>query len=339
MDAQTKDFDVENLKDEMSQRNEEPLTDLTRSAFFMEAAALLTIWSILVINEGAIRLVDSNPAAGFTDGRPPNVVLFLAGLAEVFFGLVGLFVGMAGFIFKWYNTNVTKASIIIQTLLGYFVFAVYVFVRPAFQATDLTEPTLEGLTLGEQKFIIALGVLTSFHFCLALQGGQFVFFARLICAGTGKDFLMQKRGNRMRAVFWNANLGLAGVWTLITGALINSSVGGGKLNAPFQSPPNVGRLPGLTITTGLLMILWAAVGIFLAISSQPAPWPYFLLSGVVYLFAYLNYTIVQFGLIVPKPNGSFGGPVAMHGGLVYMVVFLGPYFLHLASKERKGEAL
>lgn len=333
--------DVESLKDNPSEQKALSDDDRTSKAFFIEAAALLTIWSLLVINEGAIRLVNSDPAGGLDGGRPPSLLVFLASLAEVFFGLVGLFVGVAGFIFRWYSTSVTKASLLLQTLLGYFVFAIFVFVVPAVKAIDLEAPTGE-LTLGQEKFLIALGVLTSFHFCLALQGGQFVFFARLICAGTGQNFLMQNTGNRMRAIFWNGNLGFAGIWTLITGILINANIGGGKLDMPFQSPPNVGRLPAMTIVTGILLILWAAMGIFLALSSKPAPWMYYLLSGVVYLFSYLNYTIVQFG-VMKKPNpmgpSPFGGPVAMHGGLVYMVVFLGPYFVHLASKEKNGHSL
>lgn len=335
MEPAVHQVDAENPKEQpVFQQDKAVPSKNNNNVFFLEAAALLTIWSILVINEGAIRLIASNPAAGFSgrDERPAPILLFLGGLFEVFFGLVGLFVGTAGFVFRWYNTNVTKIAMLIQTLLGYFVFVIYVFVRPAFQAKDLTAPLLSGLSIGESKFLIALGVLTSFHFCLALQGGQFVFMARLICAGTGKNFLMQKTGNKMRAIFWNANLAFSGLWTLITGALINGSVGGGKLDMPFISPPNVGRLPGMTIFTGLLVLAWAVVGIGLAMSATPAPPMYYLLSGFVYLFGFLNWTIVQFGLLPPN-----GGAVAMHAGLVFMVVFMGPYFVNLASKERQGE--
>lgn len=333
MDQAANSVDAENPKHQgFEQGDGSP--NRTNSVMFVETAALLTLWSVLVINEGAIRLINTNPSLGLNrptelENPAPGVgVLFAAGLLEVLFGLVGVFVGVAGLVFRWYSTFVTKIAIVIQNLFGYYVFVVYVFVRPIFKAKDLAEP-FAGLSMGESKFLIALGVLTSFHFCLALQGGQFVFFARLIYAGTGRDFLKQKTGNRARAIFWNANFGFSGLWTLITGALIHGSRGGGKLPLPpYMSPPNVGRLPGLTITTGVLILAWAAVGIFLAMSKAPAPWYYFLLSGLVYVFALLNFGIVQFGLI-PKNAGA----VAMHNGLVYMVVFMGPYFVHLAGKE------
>lgn len=301
-----------------------------RGLVFLEAAALLTIWSILVINEGAIRLIDSNPAAGLSGGRPAVMLVFLGGLFEVVFGLIGLFLGLAAFILKAHNTTITKASMVVQTILGYYVFVIYVFVIPSFRAVDLPGPSLIGLTLGQSRFLIALGVLTSFQFCLALQGGQFVFMARLVCAATGQDFLKQKSGARMRAVFWNANMGLAGLWTLVTGLLIATNVGSGTLDTPFESPPNVGRLPGMTIFTGVLLIIWAAVGITIALMKMRIPKFYFPITGVVYLFAFLNYTIVQFGLI----DGAPAGAVALHAGLVFMTVFLGPYFVNLAEKEQ-----
>lgn len=306
----------------------------TNTVLFLEAAALLTLWSALVINEGAIRLIDSNPAGGLSEGgRPPPVVLFLGGLLEVVFGLVGLCIGMAGFIFRWYDTNVTKLGIAVQTLFGYYVFAVYVFVAPAYRAADLEGPILEGLSIGQSRLLIAMGIMTSFHFCLALQGGQFVFYARLICAGTGRDFLKQNTGNTMRAIFWNANLAFSGLWTLITGAVLHANLGGGTLDVPFEVPPHVGKLPSLTIWTGLLLLLFGLAGVALAVSKMRVPSMFYITAGYVYLSAFLNFTIVQFGVI----DGAPSGPIALHAGLVFMVVFLGPYFLHLASMENEAK--
>lgn len=307
-----------------------------RGPLLVEAGALLAIWSVFVINEGAIRLIGTNPSQGLLEsGRPPVMLPFLGSLFEVFFGLFGLFLGIAAFVLKAHNSTVTKIAMVVQTILGYYVFAIFVFVIPVFNAVDLDAPSLEGLTLGESRFIIALGILTSFHFCLALQGGQFVFMARLVCAATGTDFLRQRTGAHMRAIFWNANLGLAGVWTLITGALVSAKVDGGKLAMPFVSPPNVGVLPGMTIATGILMIVVAAKGIFIVISRRPLPKFYFPVIALVYVFALLNFGIVQFGQLEKPGVPPSAGPVALHNGLVFMAVFLGPYFVHLAIKQEE----
>lgn len=323
-------IDVEQAPDAVFSDPAPVPTNLCNTTTFVEAAALLSLWSALVINEGAIRLVETNPAAMLTEGgRPDPIVLFLGGLFEVIFGLVGLAIGVAAFIFRWYSTPVTKLGILISSLLGYYVFFVFVFVQPSFRAGDLTDSILDGLSVGQSKFLIVMGILTSFHFCLALQGGQFVFFARLICAGTGRDFLKQNTGNTMRAIFWNANLGLSGLWTLIAGSLIQAETGGGKLPAPFMAAPHVGRLPSMTIWTGILMIVCALVGIGLAASRMRVPSMYYILAMYTYLSAFLNFTIVQFGMVEGAPSG----PVALHAGLVFMVVFLGPYFVHLSSIE------
>lgn len=192
-----------------------------------------------------------------------------------------------------------------------------------------------GLNLGQSRFLIVLGILTSFHFCLALQGGQFVFMARLVCAATGQDFLKQRTGAKMRAMFWNGNMGLAGLWTLITGILVAANAESGTLDMPFASPPNVGRVPGITMFTGLVMMLWAGVGMWMVAQAgkRAVPIAYYGGSAVVYLIAFLNYGILQFGLI----EGAPAAPVVLHAGLVFMTVFLGPYFVHVVSKEKEDE--
>lgn len=311
-----------------------PKTPENRTIALMEAGGLLLLWSVLVINEGAIRLIGTNPSDDIlAGGRPPRFILFLGGVVEMFFGLLGVYVGAAAFLKKWHNENVTKIAMLVQSILGYYVFAVFVFVAPSFQATDLSAPRLPGLTLGQDKFVIALGVLTSFHFCLALQGGQFVFMARLVSAATGRDFLMQKSGSRMRAVFWNANMAMSGLWTIITGSLIVANVGGGKIEKAFVSPPNVGRLPGFTISTGVTLLLWGIVGIALAFARWELPYWYYTGSAYVYVIALLNFGVAQFSLL---GDPSAGGPVALHNGLVFMVVFIATYFSHQASEELKA---
>lgn len=300
----------------------------------VEAGSLLALWSLLVINEGAIRVMDQNPSQDLlAAGRPSRFLLFLGGLFEVFFGLFGFFVGTAAFLLRRHSTLVTKACMAVQTLLGYYVFVFFVFVQPIFRAIDVDAGQPIGLSIGETRFVIAMGIMTSFHFCLALQGGQFVFMARLVCAATGENFLAQKSGNRMRAIFWNGNLALSGLWTLLTGAVVNANTSGGRLSGPpIFSPPNVGLLPGMTIFTGLVLFVWGIAGIVMALMGV-APMAFFMGSAVVYVLGLLNFGIVQFGLL----DGPPGGAVALHNGLVFMVVFIGAYFVHTAANESKQE--
>lgn len=310
------------------------MTSSKSTVEILEAAALLTIWSVLVINEGSIRLIESNPSVDITaPGNPSRMLILLGGVAEVFFGLLGLGLGVAAFIPRWYSTALTKLSMVIQTIFGYYVFVIFVFLIPAFRAANLTTPVLEGLSISSSRFLIVMGIFTSFHFCLALQGGQFLFMARLVCAITGEDFLKQTSGNRMRALFWNGNFALSGLWTFISGLLVSVNVGSGRLAMPFVSPPNVGTVPGLTIATGLVMMVWGVLGMAFG-ASKKAPTFFFAGTGAVYLLAMLNFGIAQFS--------TFSGPgtaaaVALHNGLVFMVVFLGPFFVYTSYKETEAE--
>lgn len=292
----------------------------------MEAAALLTIWSLLVINEGSIRFNETAPSAGITQSKPdtlPNVILFISSLGEVLFGLLGLAVGIAAFFWRAHSPSITKIAMIIQTLLGYLVFVIYVFLVPAYRAHNAEVSEISGVSLGTFKFLITLGILTSFHFCLALQGGQFIFMARLVAAATGQNFLMQQSGNKMRAIFWNLNMALSGLWTLITGAIL---VNAGTIDGPFEFPPNVGTVPGFTVFTGLVLLIWGLAGAGMGVTEKAPIWYYFG-STFTFLIAFLNFGIAQFGTFLTPANAPVSAPIAMHNGLVFVVVWLGPYFV------------
>lgn len=302
----------------------------------MEASALLLLWSLLVVNEGAVRFMNSTP---WNLSRPGEnfspYLIFFGGLAEVIFGVMGVWLAYAAFIPRYYSTGITRLCMIVQAILGWFVFITFVFADPIVKIRNLPsgDAFLPGLSLGAAKFVMTLGILTSFHFCLALQGGQFVFMARLICAASGSDFLKQRSGTLMRALFWNGNLALSGLWTLITGAVIRGQVGAGKLLQAYVSPPNVGTLPSITIVCGIIMLCWGLVGVGMALS-KAAPPAYFIVTGLVYVAMLLNFGILQFGFF---RDGTAGGPVAMHNGLVFMVVFIGAYFVLKNAKQNDDE--
>lgn len=292
--------------------------------------------------EGAIRFNDVNPFRDLGEtasGTADRIALFIGGLAEVFFGLMGLLIGVACLVFRWFNANTIKMAMVVQAILGIYVFITFVVVEPAYKAdnlalavpvTDLVDGAPdEGtqlLTRGLYKWLITLGILTSAHFCLALQGGQFIFMARLIATATGDDFLKQKTGSKFRAMFWNANMALAGFWTFVFGCTWARNTTDDSL---FMFPPHVGVNIGYVIFVGLLMLFWAGLGVLLAAMPASINRSFFYMgSAVVYLFSYLNFTIVQAGLWVGGPKA-----IAMHTGLISFVCFLGPYFLHLSSKK------
>lgn len=211
---------------------------------------------------------------------------------------------------------------ICQAILGTFVFIVYVFVVPSVAASNALSQDVHPISLSLYKFLVVLGIFTSFHFCLALQGGQFVFMARMISSATNEDFLKQRSGNKLRALFWSANLALAGLWTLITGSIINGKIGSRILEEPFFFPPNVGRISGLTIVAGILMICFGFCSIATVITLRKVPSAYWILWTVVFLFVWLNFTIAQIAKV-----GPFFNAIAMHHGLTFTVMFLGAYFV------------
>lgn len=307
---------------------------------FKEAALLLAMWSILVTNEGVVRFIQhGQPSApGLFSSHSPNrfAAAFLGGLFEVIFGLFGLCVGLGAGVLGYFNRSVTFFAIAVQNILGWYVFLDFVFVIPSYAIAQRTTPMMAGLTVGASKFIGVMGILTSVAFCLALQGGQFIFFARLVAYSSDHDFLNQRNGAKMRAMFWNLNYALAGLWVTIQAGVVLNRVGAGLTPQPFFAPPNVGRIPVYLLLTGLLMILWPLLGIGITMSGNTGlVRKYAAASFFVFLFVHVHFTIGQLGFLAGGPGSA--GPAAgasLHNHLVMMLCFLGPYFM---LKDAQGE--
>lgn len=304
---------------------------------FYEAAFLLSMWSILVANEGVIRFIQHglpNDVGLFSSVNPNRFAAqFLGGIFEVIFGIFGLAVGLAGAVLGYYSKQLTLALMAVQSVLGIYVFGVFVFVTPSYDIHFL-QAAYPGLSFGATQFMKVLGILTAFAFCLALQGGQFVFIARMIAYGSNEDFLKQRTGAKMRAVFWNLNLALAGLWTVILACMVISGAGAGLVPVYF-APPNVGRIPVYLLITGLVMLIWPLLGIALVMSGKLGMVrKYVFCSFLPFLWIYVNYTVGQMGFLAKAKTSA--GPAAgasMHNGLVLMVCFLGPYFMRKAAQE------
>lgn len=298
----TEDSKIDINDDESSTLPEET----TKVLAVIEAAALLTMWSLLVINEGSVRVIRSVPSdLGRTvplHHLSPYLV-FSSGLVEMFFGLLGLFVGVSAFVFQYYSTVATKVAMAVQHLMSYYVFFVFVFVEPVVRTSNLEAPTLAGTTLDSSRLLITLSIFTALHFHIALQAGQFIFMARLVAAHTGADFLWQRSGNQLRAFLWTGNMALAGLWTLLTGIVLQVELERLVLDETFQFSVNVGRIPLLTAVTGFFMLFWGAVGA--VISYRKSGYVFYTLGiAITYPLALVNFGIGQFGLIADSSSGK-----------------------------------
>lgn len=307
------------------------------NAEFKETSLLLALWSILVMNEGAIRFISQGQPGGpgLFQGNPMRFpTAFLAALFEVVFGLFGLFVGVAGGVLNVFNKKLHYALLVVQTILGWYTFIVYVFLLPSFRIAS-KKPQLT-LSASESRAVGILGILTSLCWWLALQGGQFVFICRSLAFATDNDFLAQRRGAKMRAIFWNLNYSFAGLFAFITSAIVIHETRQVRVTGRFFAPPNVGRIPILLLFTSLLMMLWPLVGIVLVLLRQVyAMHKYALCSFFVFIIVYANYTLIQFGFLSgnPAPPLNVSNGAGMHNHLTMMLAFLGPYFMTKYAKE------
>lgn len=306
---------------------------------FKEASLLLAMWSILVMNEGVVRFI-RHGMPGAPGLFAPKVPIrfwapFLGGLLESIFGLFGLMVGLAGGVLGYFSRGLTLSLLAVQTLMGWYVFIDYVFLIPSFRIA--AGETMPGLTAAAARAVGVFGIFTSASWCLALQGGQFVFISRVMAFGGQRDFLNQRSGARMRAIFWNANYAMSGVWATVTAAVVIGAKGI-RVTDRFFGPPNVGRIPLYLLFTGLLMIVWPLFGILISFTNNVSvARKYAVASFVVFAFVWVHYTIGQLGFLAATP-GMTAGPAAgatLHNHLTLMVAFLGPYFMLKQAQEQE----
>ncbi|GAB0496000.1 hypothetical protein MMPV_007310 [Pyropia vietnamensis] len=308
-----------------------------------EAAALLTLWSALVLTEGTVRFILANPAQDLLPAdRPtstlPPILPFLAALMECIFGLSGVFVGVGAAFFNIHSRMATLVFLITQTIQSWFVFIIYVFLIPSYRAHFLTAPIFPFDSIGESRWFITMGILTSVALCLALQGGQFAFGMRLLAyqSPTWRKSHLHASLSVARGLFWNGNMVLAGLSTTIAGLLLLANAGGnggaGRLSPRFfGAPPHVGVFPIMTFVTGLFAMVTGLVGMAACVARHLVK-PFLALTAVNYIVMYLNFTLVQVGAI---ENGGPVAAAALHSGLVLLTALIGPYFAFRARVERR----
>eukprot|EP00168_Porphyra_purpurea_P019536 TRINITY_DN7831_c0_g2_i2.p1 TRINITY_DN7831_c0_g2~~TRINITY_DN7831_c0_g2_i2.p1 ORF type:complete len:357 (+),score=69.06 TRINITY_DN7831_c0_g2_i2:445-1515(+) len=217
-----------------------------------EAAAMLLLWSALVLTEGTVRFVLSGPAEDLTPANrassaPPPLLAFIGALFECIFGITGVLVGAGALLFNAHNRMVTIAFLATQTVMSWFTFIVYVFLLPAYRSAFLENPVFPFDSISESRAFITMGILTSVSLCLALQGGQFAMGLSLLAyqAPPGKASETDANKAAIRGVFWNGNMVLGGLSTTVAGAMLLAADkgGAGRLDGTFRCPPARGRFP------------------------------------------------------------------------------------------------
>jgi hypothetical protein len=284
-----------------------------------EAAGLLLVWSMLVTVEGTIRLVlAANPKGGLTpDAGFPPAALLAGGVAEVTFGTAGILLAVAILLFKQRNKAVLHAFLVVQSVLGWFVFFTYVFAVPLYAADKLREGRF-GLALGLDRFLIVLGIVTSVSWCAALQAGQFILAARCMRLIAGKS--ESRKTLALRAAVWAAFTALAGAATSLTGVLVLAKADSSSPHLPPPAyPPNVSIYPELLVATGLVTLMWGLLGVSAALSDKAALLSLF--NGTWFALFFIN--LVTFALVLGKaPDGVLAFAAAQHSVLSFAYTLL-----------------
>mmetsp|Transcript_1926 Transcript_1926/g.2757 ORF Transcript_1926/g.2757 Transcript_1926/m.2757 type:complete len:316 (+) Transcript_1926:25-972(+) len=230
-----------------------------------KAAGLMLAFSVFVTIEGVLRIINAIAAGredwdGNADADPPRfapIVLLLAALTEVVFGIVGIGTSLAALIYGFHNPMLTAFTFGVE-LCGWFTFIVFVFAKPAWE-TNHADGSLHGPDYSEKQSdgLTVLGILGSVAYCASMQGGQVFFTLQLLAIQKGEEEKHTSGFYRARHVYYSFLLLLGAVSGLAFGAMVYDNSGDGQLIPPVVQPPWFVVYPELTITFSVVTLVVA----------------------------------------------------------------------------------
>eukprot|EP00190_Bangiopsis_sp_CCMP1999_P006463 CAMPEP_0198724668 /NCGR_PEP_ID=MMETSP1475-20131203/2114_1 /TAXON_ID= ORGANISM="Unidentified sp., Strain CCMP1999" /NCGR_SAMPLE_ID=MMETSP1475 /ASSEMBLY_ACC=CAM_ASM_001111 /LENGTH=322 /DNA_ID=CAMNT_0044486259 /DNA_START=323 /DNA_END=1291 /DNA_ORIENTATION=+ len=278
------------------------------------AVGVFVLYSYLVMNEGAVRASRYNPEAeGF-----PQIALLVSAIGESLFGLAGLLVGLALLLFRAGNKMITTAWMVLAFVLGWFVFTVWVLAAPIYGLARVREAPAP-YTQGQFDLMRAMSLFGGIVWCFALQGGQFMV-GNII---RGYQTTEKSKGAgyaKARMMMWSVNVTLSGLFFLIAGSAARSVVGDGPLE-PQVFPPMFIVYPELTITAGIVQLIYGAMSIMVAVTGR-----FFTYHRWVALFGWvfiLGSIVWGQAYSIPPPNSVT--PTTLLAGLS-LIVFGNPLY-------------
>lgn len=276
------------------------------------AIGVFTLYSFIVFNEGAVRAAEqaSLPFGGsWTKGdQVPQVVLLIAAVGEIVFGITGLLMGLALLFHKFGNKFVTMGWMALALIFGWFVYIVYVLAVPIYNMANLTNvpvTTMGQTTLPEYNTMRSMGLFAGMAWCFALQGGQFMA-GNMIRSYQASSHAQGSKYAKARMLMWSVNAIIAGIAFLVAGS-VQQSISKGPLALIQVYEPIFMKYPEMTIAGGAVTIVFGVFAAFAALTAK-------MLSTVsaLALFTWLvNLTLLVWGQVwldrLQVPTSLLGG--------------------------------
>ncbi len=133
------------------------------------------------------------------------------------FGFAGIFLAGAFAVGIKVRPTVVLVVLVLEGVMGWFIFLLFVFVNPGMEAAATTGIPLPWTSRMNYQTFVAMGILVSAGYCATLLGGQFSFTAGLYSLSQGKN-TQDGAFYRSRGIVYSTLVFLTGLWLLIGGA-------------------------------------------------------------------------------------------------------------------------
>lgn len=225
-------------------------------------SAMLLFISTVMLVEGMVRYIQSEPWTPYEDLTGMAYRLIIAGAWEVFVGCFGMITALSVIAFDNAEPVLTSVLLFFELFFGAFYFAVYTIEQPVHNFENNLAPPVYPLdSFSRNQLGTANGfgyIVGSVTACAIVYGFQVFCTVNLIDLQS-EGWLQTNTTALSIYSFWNIFLiAWLGASMLVLGTMISDQEGSGEIDGVYIFPPNIVKYAPETLASGSLLAIFTA---------------------------------------------------------------------------------
>jgi hypothetical protein len=236
-------------------------------------SAMLLFISTVMLVEGMVRYIQSEPWTPYEDLTGMAYRLIIAGAWEVFVGCLGMITALSVIAFDSREPLLASFVLFFQLFFGAFYFIVYTIEQPLHNfAHDMSPPEYPENSFSRNQ----LNTANSFGYIVgSVTACTIVYGFQIYCTINLVD-LQNEGGLQSNTTalpiysFWNIFLiAWLGVSMLVLGSMISDQEGSGEIDEVYVFPPNIVKYAPETLASGSLLVIFACLLMLGTVGGDP----------------------------------------------------------------------
>ncbi|BDA51145.1 hypothetical protein COCOBI_18-0200 [Coccomyxa sp. Obi] len=278
---------------------------MASAAAITRCSGILALLSILLVTEGVARInlfigTPSGKWGGDHSTYPPAVELS-ASVGLTFFGLAGLANSLYVLLLGIGVPAVTFVLLIVEGVLGWFFFSVFVLSSYPFMVARAAGP-MPGLSDTQSNALIMMAYLGAFGIGVPILAGHFYFHLKLWRYQSNKEEAYNEGYVWNRVYFYAFLVFLRGIGETAAGSIVYANLTSGRLSESIIDVPFIITWPSINIAEGVFVLVVSILAITITAARIKAlAVPFAALSFFCFVVQLALYATTQIGVNPKNP--------------------------------------